>query len=313
MIYKKEEFLESLEEQSACQGMARLIFGKIEKHYSKDITLIKNKNDVVEIFLAIKTNRISLLTSYLSIIKKYYKFIGAEECFKIIESLTSSDKKEIHKTIKEMLNYSSIITSEEFDTLIKNINQSDLLNISFYIGYLRCLWEGVNYSNQLYSLIHLKKSDINFESNTINIEIDDILSYKLRVSDELINILEELANTKMYSRTNRQGTYDYEVKGLANDSCFKFYYGYSEKIPNFYLSFYNKIKTIEKNFKVDLSPFKIYSSGIVSRIQKRLPWLSVSEIFNNSGDRAINAVITKELKRCGYQGTTENFKKTIVG
>lgn len=262
----------------------------------------------------LKTNPISIteITNINVVITSYCKYLGLDKQVDITHSI---DRQELWKRAKPNAT-PKFVSYKQFCNVIKKLNPEDPdeefeQNTVYYRALFRAVYEGM-YNSGLSILTNLRASDIH--GTTITLRPDNGEPYDFEVSKELVKDLLMLADTHIWTRRSRYGGVCYvNIYGKYQDSCFKVETKHENaNVLRGYLYKLRKVTQVYFDYKVQ--PKQLFFSGIMHRIVQQLKAndLDVNEVFsNNNRNREAIQIIEGELKRCGLNYTSNQFKEIV--
>lgn len=271
-----------------------------------------SKTQIEELILKlnpISMREISTITTFLT---SYAKFLDNDKLKDVVSSI---DRQELWKRAKPNAT-PKFVSYKQFCNVIKKLNPEDPdeefeQNTVYYRALFRAVYEGM-YNSGLSILTNLRASDIH--GTTLTLRPDDGESYDFEVSKELVKDLLMLADTHIWTRRSRYGGVCYvNIYGKYQDSCFKVETKHENaNVLTGYLYKLRKVTQVYFDYKVQ--PKQLFFSGIMHRIvqQLKINNLDVNEVFsNNNRNRDAIQIIEGELKRCGLNYTSNQFKEIV--
>lgn len=250
------------------------------------------------------------------------KFCKFMEDYDTISRLNNMDMPLVWEKCKALRGM-VFIPNSEFEDGIKNILENEEYNALYYATFIKCIYEGVNFSYGD-SIANLRRSDIC--DDYIIIRPDNKKEYKFNVSDTLKEYLIKLSYMTVWKRdSGHDADSELELWGIYEDSCFKIGKNGSEEQKK--MNKYKRLKSIyrtrvayvlKKYFPLyESNTNKLYYNGIIYRICVRLKEFGYENPINyivkkEEKDELLSRTIRNELERCGSNIKIGRFREIAL-
>lgn len=309
MCKKIDEFLKVQNEKNR---VASNVFKKLDTlGYKEDfLEQCREIASIEQIILKLNPSSPRAITTICSLLSAYAKFLNDDHAVQTIQSIQRNDlwKKAKPNAPKKYISHQLYL--EAVDT----IGKYEELNALYYQALFKVIYEGV-YCDDMSVIANLRYSDI--EGNVAKLYTDSNDSYKIELSDSLVNDLQELSESDEWERKNRFGVFKVKASGRYPDSCFKVESRKDGSNTTYRFGYYTRLRRIAKKYlEYNLVPLQLFISGIMYRICLKLNEnnISLEDAFSNENrDKKVSNIIAKELSRCNHKIPVRAFREQVIG
>lgn len=192
----KERYLNTLDEGTALYQ--KYLFFKssdLEHKYNKDVSNF-TPDQLEELLIEFNLTSLSSLTTALSSIKKYIDFAISEGYVKNFFNATYTfDRQSMLKYVNQIVLSNKYINESIYNDLVeKLINAQDQVIFAL-------LWEGAK-GEGCEEVSNLKKSDIDFNNNTLHLTKNNGSTRSIKVSNKTMRIIKDAIIEDKYIKNN---------------------------------------------------------------------------------------------------------------
>lgn len=305
-------FIDSIESKNS-QKVMKYVFKRINADDIENYSPMQME----QLILDMQPNSNKEIITIVYVLSSYFKYlqeqgiIKGDNAYQIVQSL---DKKLIWRKAKPY-SKKKFISNEQFERVVKDIATFEEYNSLYFELLFSCIYHGI-YNQDMSVLKNLRSNDIQ-EDGVVTLREDNSHVYKIKIPLRLAKDLKQLATIDKWTRPNRFGLCQVDMKGVYSDSIFKVESRTTNSEESYKFSYYSKLRKISKEYVGHtLLPLQLYTSGIMHRIKTELNKndISLEEAFaDNSRNRMAHLIISKELLRCNSNIEVGNFRELVKG
>ena len=305
-------FIDSIESKNS-QKVMKYVFKRINADDIENYSPMQME----QLILDMQPNSNKEIITIVYVLSSYFKYlqeqgiIKGDNAYQIVQSL---DKKLIWRKTKPY-SKKKFISNEQFERVVKDIATFEEYNSLYFELLFSCIYHGI-YNQDMSVLKNLRSNDIQ-EDGVVTLREDNSHVYKIKIPLRLAKDLKQLATIDKWTRPNRFGLCQVDMKGVYSDSIFKVESRTTNSEESYKFSYYSKLRKISKEYVGHtLLPLQLYTSGIMHRIKTELNKndISLEEAFaDNSRNRMAHLIISKELLRCNSNIEVGNFRELVKG
>lgn len=298
-----EDFLETLEPNSAKFAEYYSAIG--EEDYSNCTA-----EQMERVILSLNPGSPRTITTICYLMTLYAKFLGNDDMQYAVKDI---DRNVVWEKAKPYAPR-KFLSNARYEEICHDIDTFEEHNALYKRVLFQCVYEGV-YSDDMSVLKNLRGSDVH--GNVVTLRDDDGEIRKIEIPELLAKDLVELSKITTWERKNRYTVFNIDLVGEYPDTCFKFEIRQGGKDDQYKNVFYRILREINKKYvEHRLAPSHLYASGLMYRICKNLTaagFDAKNAFLSHNVNSAVATIISRELLRCGYTASVQNFKEFLRG
>lgn len=311
---KLEEFLDDNISKNESYGTSlKWHITRLQAICDFDTIMEMSADKLLELLVEVHPTNSRAITGYLNALRRYAEYVGNQKFIAVSKQIKV---KEIwNKCSGTIQQQRKFVSHSEFQSLISNLQDEDVMNVDYYVALLQAIYEGI-YSDDLTALSNLRGQDIH--DNVVIVRCDGKEPFELEISHDLVEKLKDMADLRIWEKKNRCGEFSIPIEGECYDSCFKV--ENRNNIPNrsYRHCYYRYIRKVAELVELDyqLRAKNLYISGIMHRVKIQLEekgmTLEQAFAFNRRWGEDVD-IVRKELERVHYPYFYRNFTSLVTG